>query len=144
MSILKKCREQLVSHLFLVDFRDDLESRVHFPIGNQIFCFYFQETGSTGNSWDFGSGLLNTPVLKDRLLTDSIGVENSAGEEGFPVNAEHSYSLGGSNSTANSTFNGSDGDSMPESPLSLDDGKLSHVTFFQLLLTVYCVLKDYY
>ena len=127
MSILKKCREQLVSHLFLVDFRDEPLENLEYIFPSEIryhpFCFYFQETGSTGNSWDFGSGLLNTPVLKDRLLTDSIGVENSAGEEGFPVNAEHSYSLGGSNSTANSTFNGSDGDSMPESPLSLDDGK---------------------
>ena len=99
------------------------------------FFVIFQETGSTGNSWDFGSsGLLNTPVLKDRLLTDSIGVD-SAGEEGFPVNAEHSYSLGGSNSTANSTFNGSDGDSMPESPLSLDDGKQLYMTFSNLLLS---------
>ena len=48
----------------------------------------------------------------------------------FPVNAEHSYSLGGSTST-NSTF-GSDGDSMPESPLSLDDGNLRdfHFSFY--------------
>lgn len=42
--------------------------------------------------------------------------------EEFPVSAEHSYSLGGATSRTNSTF-GSDGDSMPESPLSLDDGK---------------------
>eukprot|EP00093_Oithona_nana_P012200 12200.XXX_766739_758395_1 [CDS] Oithona nana genome sequencing. len=105
----------------------DLEdlNRTLYDIGAQDLLDVWEamesENGSTGNSWDFGSsGLLNTPVLKDRLLTDSIGVD-SAGEEGFPVNAEHSYSLGGSNSTANSTFNGSDGDSMPESPLSLDD-----------------------
>lgn len=57
----------------------------------------------------------NTPVLKDRLLTDSV----LHGEE-FPVNTEHSYSLGGSSNS--SCFGaGSDGDSMPESPLSLDD-----------------------
>lgn len=64
------------------------------------------------------------PVLKDRLLTDGMTAntnqQSSHLSEDFPVNAEHSYSLGGS--TSSSTF-GSDGDSMPESPLSLDDGK---------------------
>ena len=49
-------------------------------------------------------------------------------QEDLTVNAEHSYSLGGSTST-NSTF-GSDGDSMPESPLSLDDGNLCDFHFF--------------
>ena len=71
--------------------------------------------------------------MKDRLLTDTmlnqqqlvVGAtshtdSSCTSQEDLTVNAEHSYSLGGSTST-NSTF-GSDGDSMPESPLSLDDG----------------------
>jgi len=83
------------------------------------------------------SSLSSGPVLKDRLLTDTmlnqqlVGAtvtgcttsttegSNCTSQEDLTVNAEHSYSLGGSTST-NSTF-GSDGDSMPESPLSLDD-----------------------
>jgi len=80
------------------------------------------------------SSLSSGPVLKDRLLTDTmlnqqqlvVGGATShhtdsscTSQEDLTVNAEHSYSLGGSTST-NSTF-GSDGDSMPESPLSLDD-----------------------
>ena len=70
------------------------------------------------------NGLIHTPVLKDRLLTDSMLQTNGVvSTDEFPVSAEHSYSLGGSaTSRTNSTF-GSDGDSMPESPLSLDDGK---------------------
>ena len=61
--------------------------------------------------------------MKDRLLTDSMLQNNGVvSTEEFPVSAEHSYSLGGATSRTNSTF-GSDGDSMPESPLSLDDGK---------------------
>jgi hypothetical protein len=58
------------------------------------------------------SGAQGGLVLKDRLLTDSV-VAN--GEE-FPVmvKSEHSYSIG----------MGSDGDSLPSSPLSsLQDGK---------------------
>jgi len=68
------------------------------------------------------NGLIHTPVLKDRLLTDSMLQTNGVvSTDEFPVSAEHSYSLGGSaTSRTNSTF-GSDGDSMPESPLSLDD-----------------------
>merc|ERR1712228_1038194 len=87
------------------------------------------------------SSLSSGPVLKDRLLTDTmlnsqhhshgqlVGANtvtatlpegsSCTSQEDLTVNAEHSYSLGGSTST-NSTF-GSDGDSMPESPLSLDD-----------------------
>merc|ERR1711899_531612 len=80
------------------------------------------------------SSLSSGPVLKDRLPTDTmlnqqqlvVGGATShhtdsscTSQEDLTVNAEHSYSLGGSTST-NSTF-GSDGDSMPESPLSLDD-----------------------
>ena len=70
------------------------------------------------------NGLIHTPVLKDRLLTDSMLQTNGVvSTDEFPVSAEHSYSLGGSaTSRTNSTF-GSDGDSMPESPLSLDDGR---------------------
>ena len=59
--------------------------------------------------------------------------------EEFPVSAEHSYSLGGTTSRTNSTF-GSDGDSMPESPLSLDDGMfrnfLAYLTVFGSILVV--------
>ena len=86
--------------------------------------------------------------MKDRLLTDTmlnqqlVGAtvtgcttsttegSNCTSQEDLTVNAEHSYSLGGSTNT-NSTF-GSDGDSMPESPLSLDDGNLRdfHFSFY--------------
>ena len=71
-------------------------------------------------------------VLKDKLLTDSMMVING---EFPPVCTEHSYSLGRSgNGTGNPdtlTGNGaaSDGDSIPESPLSLHDGK-QHIFFF--------------
>jgi len=105
--------------------------------------------GASSNSLIDGlSSLSSGPVLKDRLLTDTMLNQHSAfiagvtssyigsissgasahgctdstsctSQEDLTVNAEHSYSLGGSTST-NSTF-GSDGDSMPESPLSLDD-----------------------
>ena len=86
------------------------------------------------------SSLSSGPVLKDRLLTDTmlnqqqlvVGAtshtdSSCTSQEDLTVNAEHSYSLGGSTST-NSTF-GSDGDSMPESPLSLDDGNLRDFHF---------------
>jgi hypothetical protein len=63
-----------------------------------------------------------TPVLKDKLLTDSMILVS--GE--FPaVSGEHSYSLGRVGGGAdNAATNGaaSDGDSIPESPLSLHDG----------------------
>ena len=65
-------------------------------------------------------------VLKDKLLTDSMMVING---EFPPVCTEHSYSLGrsgnGTGNTDSLTGNGaaSDGDSIPESPLSLHDGK---------------------
>ena len=77
------------------------------------------------------NGLIHTPVLKDRLLTDSMLQTNGVvSTDEFPVSAEHSYSLGGSaTSRTNSTF-GSDGDSMPESPLSLDDGKCIYLYIF--------------
>ena len=84
--------------------------------------------------------------MKDRLLTDTmlnqqqlvVGAtshtdSSCTSQEDLTVNAEHSYSLGGSTST-NSTF-GSDGDSMPESPLSLDDG--NHFFFLFLYFFFY-------
>jgi len=105
-------------------------------------------SASSNSLIDGLSSLSSGPVLKDRLLTDTMLNQHSAfiagvtssyigsissgasangctdstsctSQEDLTVNAEHSYSLGGSTST-NSTF-GSDGDSMPESPLSLDD-----------------------
>lgn len=72
------------------------------------------------------NSLIHTPVLKDRLLTDSMTLNGASEAEEFPVSAEHSYStLGGAtySSSTNSSSFGSDGDSMPESPVSLDDGK---------------------
>ena len=69
-----------------------------------------------------------TPVLKDKLLTDSMILAN--GE--FPaVSNEHSYSLG-RNGSDSLTGNGaaSDGDSNPESPLSLHDGTVLYVKIF--------------
>ena len=68
----------------------------------------------------------STPVLKDKRLTDSMILAN--GE--FPaVSNEHSYSLGRSISVSVDQFPGngaaSDGDSIPESPLSLQDGNAS-------------------
>ena len=83
-------------------------------------------TGAGAGSSPSGSGV-PLLVLKDPLLTDSMLLEE------FPVAVkhEHSYSLGssvssgaaGSTSTAAMTA-GSDGDSMPSSPISLQDGKL--------------------
>ena len=87
-------------------------------------------------------------VLKDRLLTDSVvfGGEDYPGSNQNNFNAgllamssEHSYSIGNNQQnpkgvaghtiqcSANISSRqlgsaGSDGDSMPESPLSLDDG----------------------
>ena len=57
-------------------------------------------------------------VLKDRLLTDSVLLEE------FPVvvKQEHSYSLGA----------GSDGDSLPASPISLQDGKINILIFLSM------------
>ena len=107
---------------------------------------------SAGNLIDSLAGLGQSggPVLKDRLLTDSLvnqmaaktiggglnsglnglnslsglgGLNEANGQNGGHYSEEHSYSLGGSISSANSSTFGSDGDSMPESPLSLDDGK---------------------
>jgi hypothetical protein len=75
---------------------------------------------------------MNTPVLKDRLLTDSVLQHTSCNDE-FPIKHEHSYSLGGATSSNNSISSfgsaGSDGDSMPESPLSLDDDGNKHFEF---------------
>ena len=68
-------------------------------------------------------------VLKDKLLTDSMMVING---EFPPVSTEHSYSLGrsGTGNTDSLTGNGaaSDGDSIPESPLSLHDGKQPQIS----------------
>ena len=94
---------------------------------NGYFLFILQDepswtTSSISKDLCDVTGLIHTPVLKDRLLTDSMLQTNGVvTTEEFPVSAEHSYSLGGATSRTNSTF-GSDGDSMPESPLSLDDG----------------------
>lgn len=68
-----------------------------------------------------GNGL----VLKDRLLTDSVLLEE------FPVAVkhEHSYSMGA----------GSDGDSIPASPISLQDGEIIflHLLLLSLLVSIH-------
>ncbi len=112
------------------------------------FVFLLQNEGNGGQNGGWQNGglfsggvdglLLPTPVLKDRLLTDSV-VQN--GGEEFPVAAEHSYSIGNNNSGSGgggggggtnsissfgsgSSDGGCDAESMPESPhSSLDDGK---------------------
>jgi len=92
--------------------------------------FLFQNCESNGSfgasnniSWNgmFRSTVQATPVLKDKLLTDSMIRVN--GEFPPTVSNEHSYSLGRTSSDS-LTGNGaaSDGDSIPESPLSLHDG----------------------
>ena len=85
--------------------------------------FYFQHcsealrSGCDGDSLWAGvldnskMGTLATLVKNDRLLTDSLPM---AGET--PVKHEHSYSL-------ETRGMASDGDSIPDSPLSLNDGK---------------------
>ena len=88
-----------------------------------IFVSFFQHcsealrSGCDGDSLWAGvldnskMGTLATLVKNDRLLTDSLPM---AGET--PVKHEHSYSL-------ETRGMASDGDSIPDSPLSLNDGK---------------------
>ena len=69
-------------------------------------------------------------IRNDRLLTDSVYDRRHLSGANFapqpvgqfsatgPVKSEHSYSLEGLGATV-----GSDGDSLPESPISMTDGK---------------------
>ena len=66
-------------------------------------------------------------VLKDRLLTDSVLLQ---GEEFPVVKQEHSYSLNGT---------GSDGDSIPASPLSLQDGMFIYLFICLFVYSFICL-----
>jgi len=68
------------------------------------------------------------PVLQDRLLTDGVLLEGEfpppQPEAKVEVKREHSYSVAAAAAAAASNGQaGSDGDSLPGSPLSLQDGE---------------------
>ena len=87
-------------------------------------------SNNSGNSALWSTGLPDEVVHNDKLLTDSnsshsssfsVPVSSCQSDSGLPIKSENSFSVGQNNVRMGRA--GSDGDSIPDSPMSLTDGR---------------------